>query len=686
METPGSLLDLASSASQGGAGAAALAGDWFASGTMKTLLKYSNFGDDRGGSEGDSSLHFSLNRLSFKTSDSIPSGEQSPSDSLGGLGRGTQKMTVRVTKADMRERSRNYSQKLRKEKKQSHPKLPLPLARDPGYKGQDLLNSSHTSLPRVPSIASDSASKGGRNSNRESYDFETDVTAGLDSLSESELGLSDFKGLSSKSVLSAEDKKREVARKMSQMNRLVPNTNAMHGVIPSSRESSVVWSVDSPENAIERSTFLKNVTTPPQSSLDPWLENEAKRENEAMVSEMEDELRYKIRNLAVEYDRLQFRALESEEVITTQTATINLKNKMHKKELMQREKLLAREAVIKDRIKQQDEDRMVIVARRMTFNHMLQRVAKLHVETYKRVQVEEKKVVEISEECEVAKKKQIKIKTAVNAAKIEKFKWLGRHEEEQKRKRTMIEFRRGELAKLRKQSKKLGLVTDSQVISGQFLSLIQTVQGAGIEADNVENSVVDKTTSTMIKLHKLYNVTDTSDAEGVIEAWKRSKEGLEALGNEVDKTEAKLGSLHTDKVTLQEDLELLQLTGRGIFMEKSEEVRHITLQAKLDTDLKELSTKTKVLTKVKNELLVMYQGILNMLKKMKVHGPPELGVLNENLLGSLKHQINLEYAGSVPEDIDPHDVITLFKHFEECLINLNKSMNAKSNHSINFAL
>ena len=53
METPGSLLDLASSASQGGAGAAALAGDWFASGTMKTLLKYSNFGDDLGGSEGE---------------------------------------------------------------------------------------------------------------------------------------------------------------------------------------------------------------------------------------------------------------------------------------------------------------------------------------------------------------------------------------------------------------------------------------------------------------------------------------------------------------------------------------------------------------------------------------------------------------------------------------------------------
>ena len=78
----------------------------------------------------------------------------------------------------------------------------------------------------------------------------------------------------------------------------------------------------------------------------------------------------------MEYDRLQFRALENEEVITTQQATVRLKTKMHLKDLKQREVLLERERKIKEMIKKQEEDKFVIVARRMVYKHILQRAAR----------------------------------------------------------------------------------------------------------------------------------------------------------------------------------------------------------------------------------------------------------------------------------------------------------------------
>ena len=117
---------------------------------------------------------------------------------------------------------------------------------------------------------------------------------------------------------------------------------------------------------------------------------------------------------------------------------------------------------------------------------------------------------------------------------------------------------------------------------------------------------------------------------------------------------------------------LLEGLGKGIFMEKSEEVRHTTLQAQLDNDLAEFETKAKSLFKVKMELRIIYQGILNMLKKMKANAPEQLNVLNENVLSSLKHHINIDQIGSVPEEMDPQDVAMLFKHFEESLTALNK--------------
>ncbi len=229
---------------------------------------------------------------------------------------------------------------------------------------------------------------------------------------------------------------------------------------------------------------------------------------------------------------------------------MKLKNKMHSKDLAQREKLLAREQAIKDMIVRHDDDRLAVIARRMVFNHILDRVSKAHVETYKRVQEKEEKVAQIAEECEDEKKKLVKRKTMVNAAKIEKFKWLARHEEEQKRKLDMINFRRGELKKLKTQSKKLGLVTDSQINVTNLMGLISTVQGAAQDgdADTADSSVVDKTTSTMMQLHKLYKVTDTADAEGVIATWRRSVEGLEALKNDRDKVSSR-SSLPTCRAT-----------------------------------------------------------------------------------------------------------------------------------------
>ena len=87
---------------------------------------------------------------------------------------------------------------------------------------------------------------------------------------------------------------------------------------------------------------------------------------------------------------------------------------------------------------------------------------------------------------------------------------LFRYEEEQKRKSVMINFRRSELKKLKGQSKKLGLVTDSDITVTNFMALVKTAQGAasaiGAASDLQpgESSAVDKTTNTMMKMHKLY--------------------------------------------------------------------------------------------------------------------------------------------------------------------------------------
>ena len=51
----------------------------------------------------------------------------------------------------------------------------------------------------------------------------------------------------------------------------------------------------STENTPNKSLLKLKVSTPQSSALEPWLENEAKRENEALLGDMEDELRYKIR-------------------------------------------------------------------------------------------------------------------------------------------------------------------------------------------------------------------------------------------------------------------------------------------------------------------------------------------------------------------------------------------------------
>ena len=137
-----------------------------------------------------------------------------------------------------------------------------------------------------------------------------------------------------------------------------------------------------------------------------------------------------------------------------------------------------------------------------------------------------------------------------------------------------------------------------------------------------------------------YKVTDTADADGVIATWRRSVEGLEALKSDYKKVGAKLEEARTIKQGFEEDLELLHLTGKGIFMEKNQEVRAITLQSQLDTQQKELASKRKNLMKVKSELLDIYQGVMNMLRLMKAYAPPDLGILilSENVLGLLRHQ------------------------------------------------
>ncbi len=148
------------------------------------------------------------------------------------------------------------------------------------------------------------------------------------------------------------------------------------------------------------------------------------------------------------------------------------------------------------------------------------------------------------------------------------------------------------------------------------------------------------------------------------------------------KVEAKLGECRAIKQGLIEDLELMHLTGKGIFMEKNQEVRSITLQSELDNQMKELGAKRKRLLALKGEFLDIYQGLMNMLRMMKAYAPQDLGllILSENVLGMLRHQVNLEHLGSIPDDIDPHDMTTLFKHFEESLTLLNKAVNSKGGH------
>ena len=602
----------------------------------------------------------------------------------------------------MRERSKKYSQTLRKESARKRKQV----LRERAAKGQGAggFSLGTTTLPKINLSGSQAkrdldAPPGGHGpvgltaealaSLEDTFSSSVGLGMALESLAEGEAA---GKGAEPKKPTTAEADKlssvsspQQLSRRSSfnssvtkahlrANNRLIPNAMPMQGVLQT--QDSGVWSSTTSERGSPDITMKLKTATPPASSLDPWLENEAKRENEQLIAEFEDELRYKIRQLAVEYDRLQFRALECEEVISTQEATVKLKTKMHKKDLVQRDKLLKREATIKEMIRRQEEQRLVVLCERMVYKHILQRVAKHHVETYKKVQFKQKLVEEEAVACKAAKKEQVKGKTEVNAAKIQKFKWLARQEEERKRKNKMIAFRRGELAKLKNQSKKLGLVTESQIINSNFLGLINTVQNAGID-DSANSSEVDKTTNTMMQLHKLYKVTDTANADEVISVWNRSVEGLANLRSDRDAKEKLLESLEADKLALQEDLELLHLTGKGIFMEKTQEVKSISLQSQLDSDLKELETKSKALYKSKLELRVIYQGVLNMLKKMKGYASDQLNVLNENVLGALKHQINIELAGSMPDDLDPSDVSLLFKHFEEAILALNKLNLAK---------
>ena len=98
--------------------------------------------------------------------------------------------------------------------------------------------------------------------------------------------------------------------------------------------------------------------------------------------------------------------------------------------------------------------------------------------------------------------------------------------------------------------------------------------------------------------------------------------------------------------------------------------------------MKDLKLKSKTLSKKKNELLVIYQGVMNMLRKMKGNAGPELAVFNENVLGALRQPLNADLSGSVASDPDTQDVTTLFKHFEECLMMLNRLVNQKNNLSM----
>ncbi|QDZ23235.1 hypothetical protein HOP50_10g57750 [Chloropicon primus] len=708
--------------------------DWFAENTgkaspaFKSLVKHSRFGGDGESSDlleggggratggeafgspfskeqdpalDSSALHFSLTRLSFQPSNTGAS-TKSPSDEdvvsqkvIAVSRRGKRGQRGRETPSEKvvsnsRERSRQYSQSLRKESARKRKLMMEKAGTRPGAPGSFSL--SHTSLPKIPGLAKTEADLDVSFQSKRSVDggvvasledtFTSSVGLGLalESLSEGQPLDREGLGLSQQNSASGtpmQSRRGSMSRKFVANNRITPNTNPMSGVI--STQDSGLWSVDSATSTPEGRSLLKlKVATPPQSTLDPWMENEAKRENEALIADFEDEMRYKIRSLAVEYDRLQFRALEGEEAIRTQRATIKLKNKTHQKELIHRQKLLKREAEIKEMIAEREESRFVIIARRMIFKHILQRVAKHHVETYKKVQVKQKEVEEEVIATRLAKKEQVKIKTAVNAAKIKKFKWLERQEEERRRKNKMIDFKRGELAKLKKQSKKMGLVTESQIINTNFLGLIKTVQNASMDKGE-DSTEVDKTTDTMMKLHKLYQVTDTTSAGEVISVWNRTVEGLTNLRDEKESREMMLADMRDDKLALHEDLELLHLTGKGIFMERNEEVRHTTLQMKLDNDLKEFETKAKSLYKVKTELRLIYQGILNMLKKMKANAPEQLNVLNENVLSSLKHPINIDQIGSVPQEMDPQDVAVLFKHFEDSLTALNR-LNMKGHH------
>ena len=629
--------------------------------------------------EGASSLHFSLNRLSS----SFPSRSQTAScgsPSSDGDNSPPQQFQRMTSITNSRERSKTYAEQQRKESARRR-RAARERAGPRGGGKERSLGSTTTHLPKIPGLkepadpsASAPAAQGG-----EAFDGDTFTSIGLgltlETLAEGEAQTPTRISRPDTGTSSAQQSRRSsFARNLITNNRIVANTAPMAGVL-TKQDSD--WSVDSDVSTPEGKSLLKmKVATPPSSSLDPWMENEAKRENEALIADLEEDLRYKVRNLAVEYDRLQFRELECKEVISTQEATVKLKTKMHKKDLAQREKLLAREASIKAMIRRQEEDRHVVIADRMVYKHILQRVAKLHVETYKKVQLKQKDVEEEVAACKVAKKEQVKIKTEVNAAKIQKFKWLARQEEERKRKNKMINFRRGELRKLKKQSKKMGLVTDSQIISSNFLGLINTVQNAGWEKDNLGDSAeVDKTSNTMMQLHKLYKVTDTANADEVITAWNRSVEGLASLREDRDNKERILEEHEADMLALQEDLELLHLTGKGIFMEKNQEMRHVELQEQLDEEMAELEAKSKTNFRMQMELRVIYQGILNMLKRIKAYGPESMGVLSEHFLATLKHEINVEQAGSMPEEMDPTDVAALYKHFDEALLFLNKLVN-----------
>ncbi len=188
--------------------------------------------------------------------------------------------------------------------------------------------------------------------------------------------------------------------------------------------------------------------------------------------------------------------------------------------------------------------------------------------------------------------------------------------------------------------------------------------------------------SDIAAFNKLCSMSQAEDIDGIILAYNTSLTNVARLNEKKDLEINRLDAAERMKDSLVEDLELLQLTGRGVINDKKTYQQQEAINTKLDKADAKLRHKRVKYLRVKKTLIDLSQGLVTMLAKARAQDK-NLAIQAENALGSVLKQPPMQ-AGQfdfgasfqLAEDLETQDIQTLFKHFEEMISMIHKNVEA----------